>query len=75
MVLLIREEKLDKNKVHLAIQATFERRATHKLPSDLEAPPREWEPVFNALAKECHLEMSLTEGFQVARKFVRTLKR
>jgi hypothetical protein len=59
----------------MVLQATFERRAIHKLPSDLEARPREWEPVFDALTKECHLEMSLTEGFEVAREFVRTLKR
>ncbi|MFZ0520605.1 MAG: nucleotidyl transferase AbiEii/AbiGii toxin family protein [Candidatus Acidiferrales bacterium] len=75
MLLLIREEKLEKNRVRAAIQATFERRATHRLPNDLEAPPREWEPVFDTLAKECRLEMSLTEGFEAARAFVRTLKR
>jgi predicted nucleotidyltransferase component of viral defense system len=74
MVLLVRGEKLDKDKVRAAIQATFAKRATHKLPSALEEPPRAWEPVFDALAKECHLEISLAEGFEVMREFVRTLK-
>jgi predicted nucleotidyltransferase component of viral defense system len=75
MVLLVREEKLDKSKVWMAIQATFTRRATHKLPSDLEAPPREWESVFDALAKECHLAMNLREGFEIVREFARTLEK
>lgn len=74
IVLLVHGEKLDKDKVRAAIQATFAKRATHKLPSALEEPPREWEPVFDALAMECHLEMSLAEGFEVMREFVRTLK-
>jgi hypothetical protein len=76
MVLLIREEKLDKNKkkVRAAVHATFERRATHTLPRDLETPPRQWEPVFDALARECHLTMSLIEGFETVREFVRKLE-
>lgn len=75
MVLLAREEKLDKSKVRTAIHATFTRRATHKLLSDLEAPPREWESVFDALAKECHLAMNLREGFEIVREFARTLEK
>ncbi len=74
MVLLVRGEKLDKGKVSAAIQATFARRATHKLPRDLEAPPQAWEAVFDALAKECHLAMNLREGFEVVREFARTLE-
>lgn len=74
MVLLVREQKLEKGKVLAAIEATFERRATHELPADLEPPPREWEPVFDALAKECHLAMSASGGFEFVREFVRTLE-
>jgi hypothetical protein len=73
MVLLVRRQKLDKTKVRSAIQATFERRATHKFKSELEVPPVEWEPTFNALAKECDLRMTLREGFEIAREFARTL--
>lgn len=74
MVLLVREQKLEKGKTLAAIQATFERRATHELPADLESPPREWEPVFDVLAKECHLAMSASGGFEFVREFVRTLE-
>jgi len=75
MILLIREEKLDKGKVSAAIRATFGRRATHDLPRDLNAPPTEWEPVFDALAKECNLTMNLREGFEVVREFAQTFER
>jgi predicted nucleotidyltransferase component of viral defense system len=73
MVLLVREEKLEKGKLRAAIRGTFKRRATHRLPGNLEASPREWESVFDALAKECHLAMSLREGFEVVREFVRAV--
>jgi predicted nucleotidyltransferase component of viral defense system len=71
MVLLVREEKLDRGKLGTAIHATFARRATHELPSDLEEPPGEWESVFGALARECQLEIGLAEGFEVMREVVR----
>jgi predicted nucleotidyltransferase component of viral defense system len=74
MILLILEEKLEKGKVSAAIRATFGRRATHELPRGLDAPPAEWEPVFDALAKECHLAMNIREGFEVVREFERTLE-
>lgn len=75
MILLIREEKLDKGNVSAAIRATFGRRATHELPRDLDTPPTEWDPVFDALAKECDLAMDLRKGFEVVREFARTLER
>jgi hypothetical protein len=33
----------------------------------LQAPPREWEPVFNALVTDCGLPMTIREGFGGAR--------
>ncbi len=74
MVLLVQGEKLDKGKVGAAIRATFARRATHELPRDLGAPPTEWEPVFDALAKQCNLAMNLQKGFELVREFTRTLE-
>jgi hypothetical protein len=68
MVLLVRGGKLDKGKVGVAIQVTFARRETHKLPSALQEPSRDWESEFDALAKECHLAMSLAEGFKAIRE-------
>jgi predicted nucleotidyltransferase component of viral defense system len=75
MVLLIRGEKLDKKKVAEAVRATFSKRATHDVPIELDPPPPAWEPVFDALAKECGLAMKLAEGFAVVQEFTRALDR
>jgi hypothetical protein len=74
MVLLIRGETLDKGKTAAAIGATFKKRATHDAPKEVAPPPAEWEPVFDALAKECNLAMDLREGFELVRKFTKTLE-
>ena len=50
------------------------KRATHDLPKELDPPPVEWEPVFDALAKECNLAMELREGFELVREFTKTLE-
>jgi predicted nucleotidyltransferase component of viral defense system len=74
MVLLIRGETLDKGKTAAAIGATFKKRATHDAPKEVGPPPAEWEPVFDSLAKECNLAMDLREGFELVRKFTKTLE-
>ena len=74
MVLLIRQEKLDKSRVKLAVGATFARRATHDIPENLEPPPEEWAPVFAALAQECSLDVSLSYGFEIVRGFVEKIR-
>jgi Nucleotidyl transferase AbiEii toxin, Type IV TA system len=73
MVLLIREQKLDPEKTAAAIHATFAKRRTHEIPKDLASPPRAWEPVFNELAKECHLDLTLQEAFATVQEFTEKL--
>lgn len=73
MVLLIKGETLDKSKTAAAVRATFMKRATHDVPRELDPPPAEWEPVFDALAEECNLTMQLPEGFELVREFTKTL--
>lgn len=73
MVLLIQRENLDKARTGAAVRATFGKRLTHEMPRELEAPPAEWGPVFDALAKECNLAMNLQVGFETLRTFTRTL--
>lgn len=73
MVLLIRGEKLDKDKTAAAVRATFLKRATHDVPRELDPPPAEWEPVFDALAKECDLPLKIREAFELVREFKQTL--
>ena len=74
MVLLINGETLDKTKTAAAARATFRKRATHNVPNELDPPPAEWEPVFDALAKECDLAMELREGFELVGEFTKTLE-
>jgi predicted nucleotidyltransferase component of viral defense system len=73
MVLLIRGERLNLAKTTAAVSATFVKRATHEIPKELDSPPAEWKPVFDALAKECDLRMTLQEGSEVVREFTRKL--
>lgn len=73
MVLLIRGQRLDKERVVVAIRTTFSKRATHDVPVELDPPPPAWESVFDALAKECGLAMKLAEGFALVQEFTRKL--
>jgi hypothetical protein len=70
MLLLIRQGKLDNPILVAAIKATFAKRATHPMPWKLEPPPAEWEPVFQALARECDLDVRLSAGFETVQGFV-----
>jgi Nucleotidyl transferase AbiEii toxin, Type IV TA system len=70
MLLLIRQGKLDNPRLVAAIKATFAKRATHPMPWKLEPPPAEWEPVFQALARECELDVRLSAGFETVQGFV-----
>jgi hypothetical protein len=75
MALLIRSGKLDKKKTAAAIRATFTKRGTHAVPAELAPPSAEWESVFDALAKECGLQMTMGEGFAVLRGLAQRLKK
>jgi hypothetical protein len=74
MVLLIRSGKLDRTKTSAAVRATFAKRGTHAVPAELGPPPAEWEPAFDALAKECNLPIKIGEGFAVVRDFAKTVE-
>jgi hypothetical protein len=74
MMLLIHGGNLRQEKIVAAIGATFTTRATHEVPQKLDSPPAEWTPVFDALAKECGLAMTMKEGFELTREFIATLE-
>jgi hypothetical protein len=67
MTLLVRREKMGTKKVYAAIKATFERRKTHDVPSELPSPPPSWEKLFPVLAAECELGESLEGSFSLVR--------
>ena len=66
MILLIQMKEMDKGVLKQAIQATFGLRGTHPVPIIVPEPPELWKGPFEALTRECHLEMAL-EG---ARKII-----
>src|SRR5229473_6687595 len=70
MLLLIRHGNLDNSRLAAAMKATFAKRATHPVPRKIEPPPSEWEPVFQALARECSLDLGLSGGFETVTGFV-----
>lgn len=74
MSLLISTGKMNGPKLKKAIEATFKRRATHEVPSQLISPPSNWSTPFAALAKECRISENITEAFSGIENFLRSLK-
>jgi hypothetical protein len=69
MVLLIESGTLEPSRVIQALDATFERRATHPVPDILAPPPDAWVSPFARLAAECRLELSVTDAFGILQEF------
>ncbi len=40
------------------------------MPRKLEPPPSEWEPVFQALVRECDVDVRLSAAFEIVQGFV-----
>jgi len=74
MVLLIKMG-LDEARTREAIAATFNRRGTHDLPENLSPPPADWARLYETLAEECRLSMTLAQAFQAVKQFANTLVR
>lgn len=64
LLLLLRIGLPDTAVVKQAIQATFERRATHPIPRTLDPPPEDWRASYADLAAECGLDqVVMADGF------------
>ncbi len=70
MALLIQMGTMSKRTLKEAIQTTFVKRGTHELPKVFPSTPPEWESPYQALAKECCLELTLQETRQTIEKFI-----
>lgn len=73
MILLINLEKMDLKKVQKTIRATFNRRKTHPVPSQLDQPPSDWIQPFAGLARDCSLPEDLGIGFDKLKKYYSAL--
>ena len=74
LILLIRMEKITSSKLKEAIKQTFDRRQSHEMPENLEAPPSQWLVPFANMAKECELNLNLEEAFNELHKFIKMNK-
>ncbi len=70
LALLIESASVQPTDVSVAVQATFARRNTHRVPTELPEPPAAWATEFSALAAEAHLRArSLAEAIHELRVF------
>ena len=69
MVLLIQNELMSKAKLLDALHLTFDKHKKHPLPQELPAPPATWTTKFAALAKECHLNLTVDEAYVMVRDY------
>ena len=74
MILLIQSGTLDVIVTAEALRRTFDRRATHSIPSALEPPPVDWTAPFERLADECHLNRSVPKAFTELNRFYAMLE-
>ncbi len=73
MVLLIQLGGLESDRVHAALNKTFERRNAQPLPLRLDPPPQAWEVPFRTLAEECGLDMDFHQAFAILSTFHQSL--
>jgi hypothetical protein len=64
LVLLIERQPMSSTRIQVAVAATFARRRTHAVPTELAPPPGVWERPFMALAAECGIVQTLTGAFE-----------
>ena len=69
LVLFVKSNDLDENKVLDALRKTFSQRNTHPLPTRLPAPPEQWEEKFADLAAECELGITLEDAYQLVQNY------
>ena len=69
LALLAGDNRLDREMALRALRLTFERRSTHALPANLDAPPEEWQTPFQTLAEECGLWTDIAAVFDQVRTF------
>ena len=51
----------------------FEARSTHVLSKSLDAPPHNWNPLFESLASECGLTLTMSQAYHELKEFFQQL--
>jgi len=73
LVLLINLGELSSVRLSYCVTTTFNRRATHPIPTSVLPPPPEWKSVFARLAIEGGIEPDLTRAFLALSEFWQSL--
>lgn len=73
MVLLIKTSAMQPDRVKGTLEATFDRRATHPLPTELQEPPEAWVQTFAPMALDCALTENLQEAIALVRGYYASL--
>ena len=70
LVLFLTNDTPPVDEVRVAVQRTFELRATHQIPESLPAPPEDWRAVYDEMAKEAQLvPADIDTGFNLLSRF------
>lgn len=70
LVLFLTNDTPPVDEVRVAVQRTFELRATHQIPESLPAPPEDWRAVYDEMAKEAKLvPADIDIGFNLLTQF------
>jgi len=75
LVLLVEKCILDKKRLRDAIEKTFERRKTHKVPEELDNPPENWRERFEYIAIECGISGDIDAAIMKVREYYGSLLR
>ena len=74
LALLVQAGELVADRVNSALAATFERRATHAVPRQLDPPPVEWIKQFADLSENCLAGLDMDDAFRRVRAFYEGLE-
>lgn len=61
---------MDAGRLRLAIETTFDRRASHELPASLPRPPADWRVPYGRMARTIGLDADLDAGFDSAARML-----
>lgn len=69
MLLLIEHRNINVDDLKQTIQKVFISRKTHTLPESLNEPPKEWVTLYQALADECGIKLTILQVFSKLNQF------
>lgn len=72
MLLLMQYRSIDSRRFKDTLKKVYFARGTHTIPDNLGPPPSEWRSLYESLAGECGLSLTLQEAYLELREFFQT---